>query len=139
MEEENNSVRKNIIRIIEQNEVGTLFNYNDFKECGSYTAIRTAVVDLCKAKYLERIWYGIYVKPDIKLSGNYIPDNITLAKEIDRRNGSTATPRKKTLDFLNGKLSKMPNELEFYSNGSGRNIKLPDGTIVKYIFQKNIL
>lgn len=134
--EEKNSVRNNVLRFIEQKKVGSLFNYNDFKDCGSYTAIRTVIVDLCKAKCLERICQGVYVKPGIYASKEYIPDNITLAKEIDRKNGSIATPKGKTLEYVNGKLSNIPQELEFFSTGSGRSIKLPDGTTVKYTFRK---
>ena len=134
MAEENNSVSKNIKRIIEQNKAGSLFNYNDFKSCGSYTAIRTAIVDLCKAKYLERICQGVYVKPGTEK--DYIPDNITLAIEIDRKNGSIATPKGKTLDFLEGRISKMPTVLNFFSTGSSRTRKLPDGTTVKYTLQR---
>ena len=73
MVEESNSVRNNIKRIIEQNKVGSLFNANDFKSCGSYTAIRTAIVDLCKEKCLERVCQGVYVKPGT--GKEYIPDN----------------------------------------------------------------
>ena len=137
MPEKENSVYNNIKRIIKQSEVGRLFNYNDFKECGTYTAIRTAVVDLCKANYLERICQGIYVKPDISNKKNYIPDDITLAFEMDRKNGSVATPRGSTLDYINGILPDMPDKLQFYSTGSGRNIKLPDGRIVSYTLKKN--
>ena len=79
----------------------------------------------------QRICQGVYVKPG-KNGENYKPDNITLAKEIDRKNGATATPKGKTLDYVNGKINKLPNLLEFYSTGSGRIIRLPDGTIVKY-------
>lgn len=136
MVEENNSVRKNIKRTIEHKKVGSLFNYNDFKECGPYTAIRTAIVDLCKESCLERVCQGVYVKPDIGNEKEYYPDNITLAKEIDRKNGSIATPRGKTLDFIEGRITKMPNELEFYSTGSGRTIRLPDGMVVKFTLKK---
>jgi len=137
MEEEKTSVRENMIKIIEQNKVGSLFNYFDFKDCGPYSAIRTAIVGLCRTKHLERVYRGVYVKPDKNASNKYIPDNITLAKEIDRKNGSIATPKGRTLDYVNGKLSEIPSELEFYSTGSGRNLKLPDGTIVKFTFLRN--
>lgn len=128
-----NSVQNNIKRLLSESKVGTLFNYNDFRDCGTYTAIRSAVVYLCKNKELERICQGVYVKPGRK-GGNYYPDNITLAKEIDRKNGSTTSPKGKTKDYIDGKINKMPNSLEFFSSGSGRIIKLPDGTIVKYTF-----
>ncbi len=76
MEEEKTSVRKNIIKIIEQNEVGHLFNYSDFKDCGQYGAIRTAIVDLCRTKHLERVYRGIFVKPNTNASKKYKPNNI---------------------------------------------------------------
>ena len=126
-----NSVQYNIKQLLAKSKAGTLFNYNDFNDCGTYTAIRSAVVYLCKNKELERICQGVYVKPG-KNGENYKPDNITLAKEIDRKNGATQTPKGKTLDYVNGKINKLPNLLEFYSTGSGRIIRLPDGTIVKY-------
>ncbi len=135
MVEESNSVRNNIKRIIEQNKVGSLFNANDFKSCGSYTAIRTAIVDLCKEKCLERVCQGVYVKPGT--GKEYIPDNITLAIEIDRKNGSIAIPKGETLDFLEGRISKMPKKLEFFSTGSGRTRKLPDGVLVKYTLRRD--
>lgn len=136
MEEEKTSVRKNMIKIIEQNEVGHLFNYSDFKDCGQYGAIRTAIVDLCRTKHLERVVQGIFVKPALGKQERYIPDNITIAMEIDRKNGSKATPKGKTLEFINGRLSELPKELEFYSTGSGRYLKLPDGTLVKYTLRR---
>ena len=135
--EKENSVRQNMMKVIDEKRVGSLFNYDDFKDCGTYTAIRTAVVDLCKANYLERICQGIYVKPDKIKSKKYYPDNITLAKEIDRKNGSTAIPRGSTLLYIKGIISDMPNELNFYSTGSGRVIRLPDGTIVRYTLRKD--
>lgn len=128
-----NSVHNNIKKLLNKSEVGTLFNYNDFKDCGTYTAIRSAVVCLCKNNELERVCQGVYVKPGRK-GENYIPDNITIAKEIDRKNGATAYPKGKTLEYVNGLTDKLPKPLEFYSTGSGRIIKLPDGTIVKYTF-----
>ncbi|MDO4823073.1 MAG: DUF6088 family protein [Bacteroidales bacterium] len=128
-----NSVQNNIKKLLSESKVGTLFNYNDFRDCGTYTAIRSAVVYLCKNKKLERICQGVYVKPGRK-GENYFPDNITLAKEIDRKNGATASPKGETQDYLNGKIDKLPKSLEFYSTGSGRKIQLPDGTIVKYTF-----
>ena len=136
MPEKENSVYNNIKKIIKQSKVGRLFNYNDFAECGTYSAIRTAVVDLCKANYLERVCQGVYVKPNINKVKNYIPDDITLAIEIDRRNGSVATPKGSTLEYVNGIMPDMPDKLEFYSTGSGRTIKLPDGRIVSYTFKK---
>lgn len=133
-----NSVQNNIKKLLSESKVGTLFNYSDFKECGTYTAIRSAVVYLCKNSELERICQGVYVKPG-KTGENYMPDNITLAKEIDRKNGAIASPKGKTLEYLNGKIDKLPKSLEFYSTGSGRIIQLPDGTIVKYTFLRSDL
>ncbi len=133
---EKKSVLQNIKQIVDQSQVGGLFNYNDFRDCGPYSAIRSAVVELCKANYLERICQGIYVKPDKIKSHAYIPDNILLAKEIDRKNGSVATPKGDTLDYVNGVMRKMPKELQFYSTGSGRIVTLPDGTIVKFYLSK---
>ncbi len=134
MAEEKSSVLKNIKRIIEQNNVGSLFNYNDFKSCGTYSAIRTAIVVLCKNNYLERVCQGVYVKPSTEQK--YIPDSITLAKEIERKNGSIATPKGKTLDFLDGRIKKMPTVLEFFSTGSGRTRRLPNGVLVKYTLKR---
>lgn len=128
-----NSVQNNIKKLLSQSKVGMLFNYSDFCECGTYTAIRSAVVYLCKKNELQRICQGVYVKPG-KNGEDYIPDNITLAKEIDRKNGACASPKGKTLDYVNGKTERQPKSLEFYSTGSGRTIQLPDGTIVKYTF-----
>ena len=129
-----NSVYNNIKRIVERSDIGHLFNYTDFRDCGKYTAIRTAVVDLCKQNYLERVCQGIYVKPDKLKSKSYLPDDITLAIEIDRKNGAEPTPKGETLEFLNGIRKKKPKILEFYSTGSGRKRVLPSGTVVKYSF-----
>lgn len=126
-----NSVKNNIKKLLADSQVGTLFNYNDFSSCGTYTAIRSAVVYLCKNKLLERVCQGVYVKPGSK-GERYNIDNIMLAKEIDRKNGAIATPRGKTLEYVNGQLKQLPSILEFYSTGSGRIIQLPDGTVVKY-------
>ena len=123
-----NSVQSNIKKLLADSEIGTLFNYNDFRSCGTYTAIRSAVVYLCKNKLLERVCQGVYVKPG-KRGEKYIPDDITLAKEIDRKNGATAYPKGKTLEYFNGKIDRQPKLLEFYSTGSGRIIQLPVGQL----------
>lgn len=133
-----NSVCSNVKRIIDQSEIGRIFNYRDFDSCGPYTAIRTAVVELRKNNYLERVCQGIFVKPDKTSNKSYIPDDVTLAIEIDRKNGAIAVPKGATLDYINGKITKKPRELEFYSNGSGRVIYLPNGTKVKYTFLKRL-
>ena len=130
------SVRNRMKLMIESDDIGHLYNINDFRECGPYSAIRTVLVDFCKSKVLERVFRGIYVKPGTnKRRESYLPDDITLAKEIDRKNGSIATPKGKTLDYVNGIISEKPKVLEFYSTGSGRTVKLSSGVMVKYLFR----
>ena len=38
-----NSVQYNIKQLLAKSKAGTLFNYNDFNDCGTYTAIREYV------------------------------------------------------------------------------------------------
>lgn len=130
------SVRNRMKLMIESGAIGHLYNINDFCECGPYSAIRTVLVDFCKSNVLERVFRGIYVKPGTnKRNKMYLPDDITLAKEIDRKNGSIATPKGKTLDYVNGKISEKPKVLEFYSTGSGRNVQLSNGVLIRYFFR----
>lgn len=126
-----NSVFQNIILFLKDKKIGTTFIYDDFAECGSYTAIRSAVVKLCKSGHLRRICQGVYVKSNS--DGTFtLPNNIHIALEIDRRNSDYTAPYGTTLDYIKGKLKQMPNTLYFNTHGSTRIITLPDNSIVKY-------
>lgn len=126
-----NSVSQNIILLLKGKKIGTTFIYKDFAECGSYTAIRSAVVKLCKSGHLRRVCQGVYIKPDI--NGTFsLPDNIHIAMEIDRRRSDYTAPYGTTLDYLEGKLKEMPKTLHFNTHGSTRIVTLPDNSIVKY-------
>lgn len=125
------SVHSNIIKLLSEEKPGKTFVYDDFSECGTYAAIRSAVVKLCKEKYLLRICQGVYIKPS-PTGENILPDNITLAIEIDRRSGAKATIKEKSRKYSREKTSIGSKELHMWSTGSSRRIKLPDGTVVKY-------
>lgn len=126
-----NSVSQNIILFLKDKEMGTTFIYKDFAECGTYTAIRSAVVKLCKSGHLRRVCQGVYMKPNV--NGTFtLPDNIHIAMEIDRRRSDYTVPYGTTLDYLEGKLKEMPKTLHFNTHGSTRIVTLPDNSIVKY-------
>lgn len=126
------STPNRIIRFLEDKKEGTTFIYDDFRSCGDYVSIRSAVVHLCKKRMLIRVCQGVYVKPlhngvMIKLS------DYQIIKDIDRRNGGTPIPKgEETKNYIDGAINYKPKELHFYTNSSSRKIKLSDGTIVKF-------
>lgn len=126
-----NSVTQNIILFLKSKKCGTTFIYDDFAECGAYTAIRTSVVKLCKSGHIQRICQGVYIKPN-EDGTITLPSNINIAIEIDRRQSDYTYPYGATLEFVEGKIKKMPKTLCFNTHGSTRKIELPDGSIVKY-------
>lgn len=119
----------NIQRFLLSQQPGTTFVYSDFKHCGSYESIRSVVVDLCKKRKLVRICQGVYVKPSVDGS-EYMPDNVAIAKEIDRKNGGKAV----LFDEIAEEISRglKPAVLKFHTNKSTRTNVLPDGTIANY-------
>lgn len=132
MAKNENSTPKKIIKFLENKEEGTTFIYDDFRSCGNYKSIRSAVVHLCKKSKLIRVYQGIYVKPQ---SGGImiIPSDYQIVKDLDRRNGGLPVPKnEETKKYIDGTINYTPKELRFYTNSSTRQIKLPNGIIVKF-------
>lgn len=132
MVEKDLSIPKRLINFLKDKKAGTTFIYEDFKSCGPYSPVRSAVVFLCKTRKLARVCQGVYVKPGN--NGKYeIPSNCQIIKELDRRNGGIPMPKdKETTAYISGQLSYNPKILSFYTNSSTRRFKLPDGTLVKF-------
>lgn len=129
--EKNNSVTQNLLEYLKDKTSGTTFIYDDFSGCGTYTAIRSSVVKLCREGYLHRVCQGVYVKPNV--DGSFAKlSNIHIAREIDRRTSDMTEPYGSTLDYVEGKIKKKPSILYFNTHSATRQIELPDGTIVKY-------
>ena len=127
-----NSTPNRIIKFLEKKKEGTTFIYDDFINCGNYESIRSAIVHLCNKKKLLRVCQGVYVKPE--RGGIMIkPTNYQIIKDLDRRNGGAPIPKdEETKKYIEGTLDYEPNKLCFYTNCSTRQIKLPDGIIVKF-------
>lgn len=132
-----NSTPNRIIKFLDTKDVGTTFIYDDFTNCGDYESIRSAVVHLCKNRKLIRVCQGVYVKP--KSGGIMIkPSDYQIIKDIDRRNGGTPIPKgEETKNYIEGTLHYKPKELFFYTNSSTRQIRLPNGIIVKFYHRNN--
>ena len=115
-----NSTTAKISDFIQRQKNGTTFVYDDFKELGSYSNIRSSIVRLCKKKELTKLYHGIYMK-----SGDKIPDAVHIALEIGRKKGLKVSLRRDKC-YGNTRI------ISLYTNGSTRNIILSDGTVLKY-------
>lgn len=121
MEKTASSTYSKILDYINSQKKGTLFISNDFMDFGSNKNIRSTLVRLCESKVLRRIFRGIYIKFD-----DDIPDVITIAKEICRKNGSTSSVIKE--EYFN-----TTRIITLNTNGSTRAITLNDGCVLKFI------
>lgn len=132
-----NDTPKKIINFLEKEEEGSTFIYEDFLSCGNYENVRSAVVNLCERNILIRVCQGVYMKPkrdDI----TFRPPIYQIIKEFDRRNRGVPIPKEETRKYLNGELDYKPQTLLFYTSSSTRQIKLLDGTIVKFYHRKKM-
>lgn len=116
---ENSTIAK-ISAFLKRQPKGTTFVYTDFDMFGSYSNIRTVLVRLCERKELVRLCQGVYMKP-----GAQEPSTIHIAKEIARRNGTTAVLKS---DEYKGSTRI----ITLYTDGSTRSVTLQDGTVIKF-------
>lgn len=116
-----NSTTTRISAFLKTQKEGTTFVYDDFKELGSYSCIRSAIVRLCENNELIRLCQGVYMKP-----GTDVPDIVHIAKEIARRS-------KSKVELKEDEYRGNTRIISFYTNGSTRSLTLDDGAVIKYI------
>lgn len=125
------STRVNILKYLDNIEIGYIFNFDDLSECGEYKNIRSAITRMCESGEVVRVAQGLYTK--VEDNGNFcMPDKITIAYEMARRGGNEAYPKGETEKFVNGEIKKMPKILTFYTDGASRTLKFYDGTSIKF-------
>lgn len=123
------SARNNILKQINKQKPGTIFNYEDFADCGNYSNIRSAVVRLCETGNLIRVAQGLYMKPYD--STKEMPSHLEIVKEIARRTHTIAVP-KTDIHGNSKKVTAEAKKLFFDTDGSTRKIKLYDGTVIHF-------
>lgn len=125
-----NSVYTTIKNKIDSSERGTLFFPDDFAIFGSYDAIRSALVRLCKNETLIRVAQGIYYYPkiDTKWGSGIIPPSIgEIAGGIAKRYIVRIVPTGAYVLNLLRLSTQAPANLVFVTDGSQRRVSIGKG------------
>lgn len=118
------SIRKTISKSID----GTLFFNNSFPEYDE-EYVRHVLSDLCAQGTLERIAFGIYLKPTRSRFGVVYPPVSDIVKAIAVRDKAKILPTGNTAMNQLGLSEQVPMNLEYITSGSAREIKLGKRTI----------
>lgn len=120
-----NSTVTHIVDFVKSKCDNSLFIISDFENIGSYECVRSALVRLCESKDLMRICRGIYMK-----TGAKIPNDIEIAEAIARKTNSQIQ-----VAYIDTKDDKR--KIVVYTDGSTRNLKLPNGTTIAFRHKDN--
>lgn len=118
------SVRKVLERKIKHSPKGKLFILSDFDSVADYNNIKTNVRNLVKDGVLEKVFSGIYMKPNYsEFLGEYLqPDTYELAKAYARKFNWTITPSGSTALNILGLDTQVPARMNFISTGPTRSV-----------------
>jgi hypothetical protein len=118
------SVRKILERKIKHSPKGKLFILSDFDSIADYNSIKTNVRNLVKDGVLEKVFSGIYMKPNYsELLEVYLqPDIYELARTYARKFNWIITPSGSTALNVLGLDTQVPARMNFISTGPTRRI-----------------
>ncbi len=122
------SIIEEIRRTIVKSKKGTLFFNNSFPEYDE-EYVRHVLSDLCAQGVVERIAFGIYLKPMMSRFGMVYPPVSEIVRAIAVRDRAKILPTGNTAMNQLGLPKQMPMNLEFITSGSAREIKLGNRTI----------
>lgn len=113
---------------------GKLFLISDFAEQGSDKAVRKSLRDLEQSNQLNRVYLGIYQKPNYNETLHItIPASpMEIAEAIARKNKWTIAPAKDLALNMLGLDTQIPNTYAYISDGPSRKITLDDGRIISF-------
>ena len=122
------TVIEDIKRTIDKSSDGTLFFNNSFSEYDE-GYVRHVLSDLCAQGLLERIAFGIYLKPVRSRFGVVYPPVSDIVNAIAVRDKSKILPTGNTAMYQLGLSEQVPMNLEYITSGSAREIKVGNRTI----------
>lgn len=122
------TVIEDIRKIISKSSKGTLFFNNSFPEYDE-GYVRHVLSYLCAQGLLERIAFGIYLKPERSRYGVVYPPVRDVVNAIAMRDKSRILPTGNTAMYQLGLSEQIPMNLEYITSGSAREIKLGNRTI----------
>lgn len=113
---------------IAKSKGGTLFFNNSFPQYDE-EYVRHVLSDLCGQKLINRISFGIYVKPIKSKFGNVFPSTDDIVEAIARRDNAQILPTGNTAMNQLGLSTQVSMNSEYITSGSARVIKLGKRTI----------
>lgn len=125
-----NNAKNQIEAKIHNSSRGELFFADDFINYGSTDNIRKVLSRLEKENVLERLSYGIYIKPKKDpLLGLIYPSLEEIAKQIAQRDKARITPTGVWALYLLGLTTQVPLKAVYLTDGSQREVKIGSRTI----------
>lgn len=119
------SIEIQILNRIKKAKRGVPFFAKSFITIGTQDAVRQALVRLVKAKELQRVATGMYVRPQTdRIIGKITPGIEAIAKGIAKRDKARIVPT--GLYALNrlGLSTQMPTNIIYLTDGAARKIKI---------------
>ncbi len=119
------SIEIQILNRIKKTKRGVPFFAKSFITIGTQDAVRQALVRLVKAKELQRVATGMYVRPQTdRIIGKITPGIEAIAKGIAKRDKARIVPT--GLYALNrlGLSTQMPTNIIYLTDGAARKIKI---------------
>jgi hypothetical protein len=128
------SVREQIESKIKYAPKGKLFILSDFSQIADYNSVKINVQNLVKAGILEKVYSGIYMKPNYAefLGINLPPDIYELVRTYARKFNWTITPSGSTALNMLGLDTQVPAKMSFISTGPTRKIEV-NGMTVQFL------
>lgn len=117
---------------IEASRANTIFFTEDFKECGSPEAVKTALHRLTKRAVIQSLGRGIYGKPQYSelLKKELTPTLETIAKAIAKRDRVRIIPTGSYALYALGLSTQIPMNIVYLTDGTPRKINIDKGTIL---------
>ena len=119
------SVQNRIKGKLKRMPKGSIVFISDFADIGTDTAIRQALLRLCKEEYLIRLSKGIYYYPKInKLLGLIKPSADQIAEAIGNRDQARIIPTGSYAQYRLGLTTQIPMNVVYLTDGSPRKMQV---------------
>ncbi len=125
-----NSTETKILNKIKKAKRGTLFFVDSFITIANTKTISKALERLVKSKELHRVARGMYVRPvEDKYIGVVLPSIEEIAIAIAKRDKARIVPTGSYAMYRLGLTTQVPMNIVYYTDASGRKIKIGKQTI----------
>lgn len=135
-----NSIEKRIVTKIKKAKRGTLFFVDNFLNMGHDKGVSKALERLAKKGEIQRVAFGIYVRPEIdNVIGIVTPSIEEIAKAIAKRDKARITPTGIYALHKLGLSTQIPLNIIYLTEGAARKINIGNKTITfKKTTPKNV-